>query len=95
MIQNFCVTRTTRTTMMKRMNSRIKYLKNLYLMQKAVWWMRTSFSLLNKHRDAVGRLGGQRMLYFQKIGADTLSQCSQRLVVALLSDIFFVLVLPF
>lgn len=78
------MTRMTRTTMMKRMNSRIKYLRNSYLMQKGVWWMRNFFSLLNKHRDAVGRLVGQRMLYFQKIGDDTLSQCSQRLVLPVL-----------
>ena len=62
----------SRTKMMKRMSSRRnKYLKSLSLMQKGVWWMRNFSSLHNKHRDAEGRLGEQRMLYFQKTEVDT------------------------
>ena len=66
--------------MMRKMNSRNKYLKSLSLMQKVVWWMRNFSSLHNKHRDDVGELGGQRMLYFQRIEEDILSPCFQRLV---------------
>uniref|UniRef100_A0A2P2LMA3 Uncharacterized protein MANES_14G005700 n=1 Tax=Rhizophora mucronata TaxID=61149 RepID=A0A2P2LMA3_RHIMU len=68
-----------RRIMMKRMsNNRNKYLKNLSLMQKEVWWMRNFSSLHNKHRDAKERLEEQRMLYFQRIEGDMLNQCSQK-----------------
>ncbi|CAL5427983.1 unnamed protein product [Camellia sinensis] len=68
--------------MMKRMsNNRINYLRSLSLMQKGVRWMRNFSSFHNKPRDAEERLGGQRMLYFQRIEADTLNQCFRRLAV--------------
>lgn len=66
-------------TMKKMSNNKIKYLKNLFLMLKGVWWMKNSFSLHNKHRDDEVRLEEQKMLYFQRIEADTLSPCFRRL----------------
>lgn len=69
---------------MKIMNkSRNNYLKSLSLMQKGVWWMRSFSFLHNKRRDAKGRLGEQRMLSFQRIEVDTLSQCFQRLLLSI------------
>ncbi|KAI7984359.1 Hydroxymethylglutaryl-CoA synthase [Camellia lanceoleosa] len=68
-----------RMKMMKRMsNNRVNYLRSLSLMQKGVWWMSNFSSLHNKPRNAEERLGGQRMLYFQRIEADILNQCFRR-----------------
>lgn len=56
---------------MRRMNnSRIKYLKSLYLMQKVVWWMRSFSSSHNKPRGKKEKLGERKMLYFQRIEDD-------------------------
>ena len=70
------VTRMTKTK--RTSNKRNKYQKSSYLMQKGVWWMRNFSSLHNKPRNAEERLGGQRMLYFQRIEADVLNQCFRR-----------------
>jgi hypothetical protein len=66
------------TRMKRRKNSKNNYLKNLSLMLKGAWWMKNFSSLPNKHRGAVGRLEGQKMLYFQRTEADISSQCFQR-----------------
>lgn len=50
-----------RMTIKRMSNSRNKYLKNSSLTQKEGWLMRNFSSLHNKHRDAEGRLGEQRM----------------------------------
>lgn len=83
-MHDISVTRMKMMKIRKRMNkSRNNYLKSLSLMQKGVWWMRSFSFLHNKRRDAKGRLGEQRMLSFQKIGVDTLSQCFQRLFLSI------------
>lgn len=60
-------------------NRNNKYLMNLSLMLKVGLSMISFCSLLNKHKEVEVKLGVQRTLSFQKIGADILSLCFQRL----------------
>ncbi|RRT39435.1 hypothetical protein B296_00059143 [Ensete ventricosum] len=67
-----------RKTMTRRMNSKSsKYLMSLSLMPKVGSWMKSFSFLRNKHKDIEVKLGEQRMLSFQKIGADISSLCFQ------------------
>lgn len=70
----------TRMTIKRMNNSRNKYLKNSSLMRKEGSLMRNFSSLHNKHRDAEGRLGEQRMWYFRRTEDGILNPCSQRFV---------------
>ena len=65
--------------MTKRMNNnRTNYLMNLSLMRKGVWWTRNFSSSHNKHKDAKGKPGEQKMSFSQKIEVDILNQCFPR-----------------
>jgi hypothetical protein len=65
--------------MTKRMSSKnSRFRKNSFLMQKAGWWMRSSCSSLNRHRDAKEKLAGLKMSFSLKTEADISNLCSQR-----------------